>query len=216
MKARMLFGVLIAIVFATSLSANPRPLRKTGIGFRGGYWDMNDPSYEVRIHTDRFETTRIHAGGGGGWLFVFSRISPQDFVEFSFGGAGHAETLDKWSEEEVEVNAVTPLLLGLRHELFGGPRRADFYPYVTAGAGPYWIHHVLVEEKYGFDDRYETIETDSDVHFGGYLGAGMNFMLTSWMGLNLDGRYHLVDFNNNHDYSGFELGFGMIFMWGQW
>jgi hypothetical protein len=216
MKARMLFGVMIAIVFATSLSANPRPLRKTGIGFRGGYWDMNNASYEISVHRDHFETTRVKAGGGGGWLYVLSRVSPQDLFELSFGGAGHAETVDDWLDEEVKVDAVTPLLFGLRHELFGSTRRSDLYPYVSAGVGPYWIHHVIAVERRGFDDHYEAVDTDSKVDFGGYIGGGVNVMLTSWMGLNLDGRYHLVDFNNNHDYSGFELGFGMVFMWGQW
>ncbi len=217
MKSKRFLIMSFLLTMTVTLAANPQSLKKTGIGFRGSYWDMKISSPGVFVEHSHFNDTHVRAGGGGGWLFVFSRISPRDFVEFSIGGAGNAETTDNWfDKEEVKVEAVTPLLVGIRHDLLSAPGRSDLYPYVSAGLGPYWAHHVIAVEQYGYDDDYETVETTSKFLAGGYFGGGMNIMLTSWMGLNLDGRYHIVDFNANHEYSGFELGIGMIFMWGEW
>lgn len=62
----------------------------------------------------------------------------------------------------------------------------------------------------------EEVTINSKLKAGGYAGGGLDFMLTSWFGLNLDVKYHFVDFNSNSDFSGYEYGLGLQFMWGKY
>jgi outer membrane protein W len=126
-------------------------------------------------------------------------------------GSVKSETA-QFSGENVEVTALTPVLLGLRHILFSVHNPSALQPYITLGAGPYWLHDVKVRDRYYEDE----VTVKSKVKPGAYAGAGMDFMLASWVGLNFDVKYHFVDFNVNHDYSGFDYGLGFSFMWGRY
>lgn len=108
---------------------------------------------------------------------------------------------------------VVPVLLGMRYHLFSPQNRSNIRPYVAFGAGPYWFADIFVHEEY-WDEEEVTI--NSKLKAGGYAGGGLDFMLTSWFGLNLDVKYHFVDFNSNSDFSGYEYGLGLQFMWGKY
>ena len=41
-------------------------------------------------------------------------------------------------------------------------------------------------------------------------------MMTSWFGFNFDARYHFINFDVNHEKSGWEYGLGVVFAWGKY
>jgi outer membrane protein W len=136
-------------------------------------------------------------------------------MEFSLGGVGRAETRElHYYGEDVEVDAVASALIGLRHDLFSIRNPGAMQPYLAFGGGPYWINEILVEDRaFGLD---EEVTVKSKPKPGAYAGAGLNFMLSNWFGINFDVKYHFVDLNVNHDYSGWEYGFGVLVAWGRW
>jgi hypothetical protein len=210
------FTKMLALMIATlaalfSYSSVSAQVRSTGIGLRGTYWNMNNgPAHVIVTHHDDFSAVDI--GNGGGWLFLFSRIDEQTFFEFSLGAVGSVESVSSNGfRDNVNVTAVTPVLLGFRHNLFSMRSRSALQPYIAYGAGPYWLHDIKVREDFYGDEAL----VKSKLKPGAYAGGGMNFMATSWFGLNFDVKYHFIDFNVNHDISGFEYGLGFSFMWGR-
>ena len=51
---------------------------------------------------------------------------------------------------------------------------------------------------------------------GGYAAAGLNLHFTPSFALNFEAKYHLVDFDVNHDRSGVDIGLGLVFLWGNY
>ncbi len=188
------------------------PARTTGIGLRGSYWNMNNGPAQISV-TNLGHYTAVEVGNAGGWLYFFSRVDDRTFFEFSLGAVGNvkSETHNDFGED-VDATAVTPVLLGFRHNLFSLYSQSALQPYLAYGAGPYWLHDITVRDRF-FD---EEVVVKSKVKPGAYAGGGINFMMTSWFGLNFDMKYHFIDFNVNHDYSGFEYGLGFSFMWGRY
>lgn len=207
-----LLAAIATVLGATSTSMQAQtPVRSTGIGVRGTYWRMNNSPAQV-IVTNRADYQTVDVGNAGGWIFFLSRMSEQTFFEFSLGGVGSVKSETHYGfGEDVEAAVVTPLLLGFRFNLFSIYNENALQPYLAFGGGPYWLHDISVTERY-YD---EEVVVKSKVKGGGYAGGGMNFMMTSWLGLNFDVKYHFIDFNVNNDYSGFEYGLGFVFMWGK-
>ena len=110
----------------------------------------------------------------------------------------------------MDADVITPLLIGLKYNLLNHQNPSAFQPYIAFGAGPYWITHVTARDELYKEEV--TLKTDS--HRGGYLGGGFNFILTNWAAINFDLKYHFINFNVNHEYSGPEYGIGLQFMWG--
>jgi outer membrane protein W len=137
------------------------------------------------------------------------------FAELGLGAIGKVEARNNYfSDANVHVSAMNPLCFGLRYELFSIDNRSAFQPYITGGAGPYWISDILVKENNFGED--EQVSAKTDLLKGGYAGAGLNFALTSWLNFGLDARYHFVNFDKKHERSGWEYGFGLTFMWGRY
>src|SRR5574341_607561 len=165
------------------------------------------------IVTNYGDYSAVDVGNGGGWIFLFSRVDEQTFFEFSLGAVGNVKSEAQHAfGEDVEVTAITPVLLGFRHNLFSFYSQSALQPYIAYGAGPYWLHDITIHERFYGDEAV----VRSKVKPGAYAGGGMNFMMASWFGLNFDVKYHFIDFNVNHDYSGFEYGLGFSFMWGRY
>ncbi|MDZ7289009.1 MAG: hypothetical protein ONB44_01375 [candidate division KSB1 bacterium] len=215
MKSRAFFSltamvIMLGILRDTALAHTP--VRSTGIGLRGSYWNMNNGPVQI-IVSEYPAYTSVDFGNAGGWMYFFSRVEAQTFFEFSLGAVGNikSESITPF-REDVDVTAVTPVLLGFRHNLLSIHSPSALQPYIAYGAGPYWLHDVKIRNRYYEDE----VTVKSKVKPGAYAGAGMNFMLASWVGLNFDVKYHFVDFNVNHDYSGFDYGLGFSFMWGRY
>jgi outer membrane protein W len=216
MGKRMMSTVLslAAVIMTLFPAAAFAQSRATAIGFRGTYWDMANQPGGISVRQNG-GVTNINVGSGGGWLYFYSRVSDGWLFEFSLGVAGKAKTEDQdfWGEN-VEVNAVTPVLLGFRHNLLPYNTQSDLQPYLSFGAGPYWINDIKVRDRYYGDD--EEVYVKSKVKPGGYAGGGLNFMLGNWVGLNFDIKYHFVDFRKAHPNSGYEYGLGFFFTWGHY
>lgn len=208
-----LFGLIFfATVFGidSNLWGQIKP-KNAGIGVRGTYWKMNSDQDHIVIRNSRYRSD-YHVGSGGGWLYFFSRTGDYTFLEFSIGAVGKVTNEEEFVDgRETEVTAIVPIVLGMRYQLFDPRSGSALQPYLTFGGGPYWLSDILVFE----DDYYdEEIRIKTKLHAGGYAGGGINFMLGSNLGLNFDLRYHFIDFNKNHDFSGFEYGLGLNIHWG--
>lgn len=206
------FAAMATLAALLSYSSVQAQARSTGIGLRGTYWNMNNGPAHV-IVTDHDDYSAIDVGNGGGWIFFFSRVDEQTFFEFSLGVVGSVTSESHHDfGEDIDITAVTPVVLGFRHNLFSMRSQSALQPYIAYGAGPYWLHDIKVRDGIYTDEALVT----SRLKPGGYAGGGMNFMMASWFGLNFDVKYHFIDFNVNHDYSGFEYGLGFSFMWGKY
>ena len=207
-----IFMLLCMLLFVNSTQAYNNNM--AGIGFRGTHWRMGDSEHVVHVQTQP-GNAQVDVGNGGGYLYLFSRIDDNSFLELHFGAIGNVKAREEYAwGQEVDVNAVTPVLLGLRHHLFDYHSRMALQPYVVFGAGPYWFNDVFVRDDYmGFDEQ---VTVGTKARIGGYAGGGFNFMLSTWMGVNFDVKYHFINFNKDHEYSGYEFGLGLFFTWGEY
>jgi len=155
----------------------------------------------------------VDFSGAGGHLYLLSRVSDRLMLELTMGSAGSVNGVHDWDrDEDYDVTAVIPITLGVRCDLLpldsSGPAR----PYFSAGVGPYIVAKASVHHGW-FDDE---VSAEWDAHKGAYLGAGLDYRLTSWLWLNFDARHHFVEMDADNPYSGFEYGSGLQFMWGRY
>lgn len=197
--------VFLVFIGSTGLWAQGR---KTGMVFRGSFWPGNGEL--VAVSTGDGERS-VDVGRGGSWLVVYSRLSERNFLEFSVGGIGDVKTSSRvFREDEVNVQLMTPFTLGLHHHLIDLENSLAIQPYVGVGGGPYWLSDVHV-----WDDRRDAeVSIGSKLVPGVYGCAGFDFMMASWVGFNMDFKYHMVNMDPGHRNSGFEMGFGLLFRWG--
>jgi hypothetical protein len=210
---RAYFFVLLAFAFFVQTAAASNN-RRAGIGVRGAHWRMGEPENIVHVTTMPAHA-KVDVGNGGGYLYFFSRVSDATWMEFSIGAIGKVESKNEyfWGEE-VDVDAVTPVLLGFRHDLFSYDTKSSLIPYVAFGAGPYWFNDVYVRsDQFGIDNE---VLVKTKAKFGGYAGGGVNFGLTSWFGINFDARHHFMEFDVKNAKSGWEYGLGCYFSWGKY
>ncbi|MDZ7721736.1 MAG: hypothetical protein U5R06_02640 [candidate division KSB1 bacterium] len=212
MMKRTAFLMLLALLYFVNPCTGMD--RTAGIGFRGTFWNMDNSANSVSISNRPGYQAEYDLGGGGGYLFMFSRLNENMFLELTLGAVGKLESHQQYGwGEEVDVNAVTPLLLGFRTDLLPFDSRSALQPYAAAGMGPYWFSDVYVRDDYMIPE--EQVDVRTKARLGGYAGGGINFMFTDWMGFNFDVKYHFIDFNKKHEYSGYEYGMGIIFTWGR-
>ncbi|MBN1155912.1 hypothetical protein JXB12_13420 [candidate division KSB1 bacterium] len=202
--------ILVFQFYSSTFGTENRLLRSTGIGIRGSYWN---PSHEmVHIKVSNFgNEVLLNTGGCGGWLLLYSRVGERTLIEFGLGGIGQVEErTESFFETESDIFAITPILMGLRYEIIADNYHGSMSPYICFGGGPYWFSEIHATEKW----LEEEVTIDTKFNRGGYLGGGFMLMLNSWFAINADLRYHFIDFNVNHRYSGYEFGLGINLMWG--
>ncbi|MBN2354505.1 outer membrane beta-barrel protein [candidate division KSB1 bacterium] len=194
------------------------------IGVRASYFPMPYRSTQVHAsHPDcrvSFETE-----GFGGNFYFTSRISRNWLLEVTAGGIVSVRGVsegDCWDDcccgcedhecSDIDVESITPLLVGLRYQLTSLGRHSNLQPYVSAGAGPYWISRVqTVTEPFE-----EEVTTSAQAKRGAYAGAGFDCAVAGWLGFNVDVKYHFVDLDASDRYSDFEFGVGVQIMWGSY
>jgi hypothetical protein len=215
MKRSMMW---ISVILVLCLASSPAKLqaensvKSAGIGLRTSFWDLPGVSNRVVARPLDGEDW-IDFGGTGGHIYLLSRIADRMMLELNFGSVGTIKGVHRWSEDnDFDLTAVIPMTLGIRYDLLPLHHRSGARPYLAAGAGPYIIARATVRESW-FEDE---VTTEWDGHKGAYLGFGVDYRLTGWLGLNLDARHHFVDLNANNDYSGTEYGIGFQFMWGRY
>ncbi|MBN2091181.1 outer membrane beta-barrel protein [candidate division KSB1 bacterium] len=226
-KSIFMLAILMFLAAALSVQGKQTVIRTTGIGFRGTYWNSNFTASDFNVYHNKYYS-EVNVGGGGGWLSFYSRINSNWLAEISLGGIGRVEAKSTANDSQfVHASVITPLVFGVRHELFSHNRNSGFQPYLSAGVGPYWFHDIVTKQEYHDywdNDRHWHDDNDEDVEVsaktkvmkGAYAGGGVNMALTSWMGLNFDVKYHFVDFDSKNKNSGYEFGLGLNFMWGRY
>lgn len=182
-----------------------------GIGVRGSYWNANSNS-TIHVIDDHLRST-VEIGGAGGWVNFLSRSGDRWFIELGLGGIArvidHIETRDR---SETYVTTIVPMVLGMRYHLSSPETSSPLRPYLAFGGGPYWLADITV-----FETRHQDeVIVESHLMKGAYLGGGFDFMLTNWLGLNLDVKYHFLDLSSSNPNSGYEYGVGVQFMWGHY
>ena len=91
---RILFTLmLMSVCISTSLHAVPR---SHGIGLRVAFWNVTD--HPTRIDLGGYgESATVNIGGAGSWIYFFSRMHNNWFLEFHLGAvAGVHEEHDEY------------------------------------------------------------------------------------------------------------------------
>lgn len=202
------FAVIILMLIMTNISmADGWP--RTGLGFRASYADIVNKAQWISVNSTGSD---VNVGAYGGSIFFYSKIQNQLYVEFTLGAIGSVhDRVDYWDREETNTAALIPVLFGARYELLSPTIKSNLRPYVSAAIGPYWLNEIRVYGDHYYDEEV-TIETF--IRLGGYVGVGMNFMLSKDFAINYDMRYHVVDFQDQRYHNGFEIGIGFTILWG--
>ena len=204
--------VIVTVLVLIPLFVFAQNVKSTGIGLRCSYYDMTNGPMEVSV-INHGQHTKANVGGGGGWLYLYSRVGDNLFLEINVGAVGEVrEETHNYNESKIDVSAITPILLGLRQELLSPYNQSNLRPYFSFGAGPYWISDVIVRE----DSFSEEVSVNTILERGGYLGGGFDFKLCSWLAFNFDAKYHFIDFDKKHELSGVDYGLGFTIMWGNY
>lgn len=201
--------VPVLLLISTVIFAQPE-LKSTGIGFRSSFYNPSTQTSSVTIsrHLRYSVNNSVNAGG---CLYVFSRIGENTLLEFSIGNIASIEQeVSFFALQKIDVFNMTPILFGLRYDFLQSQNRSLLQPYLSGGFGAYVLSDVKVVQNI----LYEDVEVFTNIKPGLYLGSGLNIHLGSWIALNFDGKYHLVNVNPNYEHSGFEFGIGFNFSWG--
>jgi len=211
--AKVLLPIIVtAALFSGSLDAGAQVHRRTtGITLRGGAWGGWPEGNRPLVFGSGDQLSYFDGDGVGGWISFVSRMNDNVLVELSLGAVVRSvEELHHSAGTDAYVEALVPLLLGTRVFPFEPTRSSALRPYLSFGAGPYWMADITSIET--FSDHDVTVDSRSEL--GGYLGVGADFMISDWFGLNFDVKRHYVDFQAHHEYSGYEVLMGLQFMWG--
>jgi hypothetical protein len=206
-----IFSILFICLCANTVSA--QGLRSSGIGFRVSYWNMHDAEGGFRVSTGGLNQS-VNIEGFGFWLNFYSRVHNRWFMELNLGFVGRIDVEQKLLDKEnVDVEGVIPFLFGIRYDLLTNRSPSRFHPYLSLGGGSYWRSStsVRVDEVTG----QEYVSAQGDANLGAYLGGGFNLPISSWLGLNFDLKYHLVELKVAKGISGPEFSIGLNFMWGK-
>ncbi len=187
--------------------------RSTGIGFRLNFWNITNKPTTVSVSAQS-QTANIDISGAGGTLYFFSRVHDNLFFEINLEAVASVQTIaTATAEESTKVNLVMPILLGLRYDLLSSRLTSKVQPYISFGGGPYWTQKGESDINGFTPDAEQTFE--AEFLYGLYGGLGANILLTDWMALNLDLKYHMPELNVDHKYGGLDFGLGLSFMWGK-
>ena len=209
-NSKIYFGIMLLLLLIPGV--HQAQIKSTGIGLRGSYYGTGDKDMEF-VNVEYHEFTHSADVGAGGSLFLFSRFADQWFVEFTVGGLARVNAEQKvWFDEEVEVFSVVPMLVGIKYDILPLRSKSLLRPYVSIGPGAYIVSDVLVQRKFGIEHGHVRTRVRGGLH----AGAGFNFFFTESFGLNFETKYHLVDFDPDNNRTGFELGIGLLFMWGEY
>jgi len=182
--------------------------RSSGIGVRMSFWKPHNIGTDVNVGYSGVRTTV--GNGEGGYLYYFTRLKENWYLETMFGGTGtvlftNIGSLGTYTSEM----SVVPLLFGARNDFLSLEHGSIFQPYWSFGGGIHWISKVKSSTVQGVEAN-----VGSDAQFGIYGGTGINALISSRFAINADIKYHLLEFNPSKEYSGMEYSFGLTYMWG--
>lgn len=187
--------------------------RSHGLGLRLSFWNMADQNMRFNFHTTSVQGS-VDLAGVGFWLSYHSRIQRNWFMQYDLATVAsiHSNMIGG-QRSESRISTVIPLLLGIRYYPFADGLRGSLQPWFGAGAGPYWVTDFDIRES-GTGTEVD-IEGSGKAFYGGYASIGAHLLITSWLALTFDTKYHFVDWRSKGIYSGPEFGLGMTLMWGK-
>ena len=203
------YVVIISVfVLASNILLAQGISRSSGLGVRASIWKPDNIGSDVNVGA--FPITTSVGSGEGGYLYYYTRLNENWYLEIMFGGTGTINfnkvgTLGTYSSQQ----SITPLLFGLRNDFLSLEHGSIFQPYWTFGGGLHWISSI----KSGITQNIDT-SIGNESQIGIYVGTGLNAILSSRFALNADLKYHLLEFNPEREYSGLEYAFGITYMWG--
>jgi hypothetical protein len=205
---KKILPLIILVLFTTQLVAQGIS-RSTGIGVRYTVWKPNDPVGSIDVG---YATATVVSGSAeGGELYFFTRLKDRWFLETSIGGTGMIAVVKAGTSGTYSgFSSITPFLFGARYDLLSPEYGSAFQPYFSFGSGIHWINREATSS--GTGGVY--VGNEKNTQFGLFGGAGLNVVLTKWLALNADLKYHLLNFKPDADYSGFQFGLGFSIMWG--
>jgi outer membrane protein W len=207
----MVAGVLVVASLMPVATVAQISRRSAGLVLRGGAWSQSEGQSRL-VWTSDDEHTLYDGAGLGGWISFIGRVGPNLSFELSLGTVVRTvEEVKHAQGTDTYVEGVVPFLAGLRFLPLAPRRGAGVVPYLSLGGGPYWVGDVVDKERVGGNDT----SVDFEARFGGYVGFGVDVMVTDWFGLNFDLKRHFVDLREDHELSGVELGGGLGFFWGR-
>jgi outer membrane protein W len=199
-------------VLAASMNVSAQVTRHgAGLILRGSAWSQ--PGGQGRLVWQSEDQHTLYDGAGfGGSISFVGPVSSALAVELSLGAAvRRIEEVKHELGTDTYVAATVPLLAGLRFHPLASGRGSAVHAYVSAGGGPYWVGDVVELDSGASED----VTADFRHELGGYVGAGVDVMITGWFGLNFDVKRHFVDFRTHYERSGFEYSTGLMFLWGR-
>ena len=167
MKRFHLFLALIIMSIIQLESFAQGISRSTGLGVRVGFWNITGQPTRIHISGDQGKAY-VDLSGVGAYLHFFSRAHNNLFFEMNLGAIGSVQSeADENLETNVDIEALVPLLFGLRYHLFGTRLSGAFHPYISIGGGPYWATSV----KSSNNIMSTNVTIASQLDYGGYLGG---------------------------------------------
>ncbi|MDZ7721737.1 MAG: hypothetical protein U5R06_02645 [candidate division KSB1 bacterium] len=185
--------------------------RSNGLGVQMNYWNITGRRTHVLVD-NMTGSVDVDISGAGGSVFFFSRATRNLFLEMSTGAVGGVRVKhENMIDSEVDVESLISLLAGLRYDIFSTRLPGAMQPYLSGGGGPYWAVSVQTSQAQSLAGQEEVA---SMMEYGWYAGGGLYYVLTNWLAVNADVKYHSIQYPEKN-YSGLQLGVGACVMWGQ-
>jgi hypothetical protein len=232
MKRYIIITSILVFLLATGVMANDYP--KSNIRFNLGGWGTSNSNFGIRAdHRDVGNNERVTdvelSGLSAG--FALSHMVDQRFAwEVSLGGLSDSEIKTRYKDyddyyyettySKVHSVSVSYMAAGLLYYPLSELSHFEentyhrvnsvIRPYVSAGLGYYFGVDVTSNEDDVTDADFDTTE-------GGFVGVGLDLVMSRHFLFNVDLRYHFVEFdallNGESDYSGTNIlaGFKIAF-----
>jgi hypothetical protein len=168
---------------------------------------------ETAVRVGETETTTKAGGFMGGLTYSYWLQEDLAMSISLLGMVGDLETKTATSEVSTHTVTVAPILMGVRYYLPRSSFETSWRPFLSVGMGPY----IGTETKSEINQTV-LVEQSTVTAFGGFLGGGIDFILSRHFTIGLNTGYHfMTDFSEplggRDNYSGpeFSIGFGYVF-----
>lgn len=213
MNFSRLIVVTVSIILTPLFVINAGPVnRKNRIGMQMGMWNQVTGS---RCETGYgLTTTTVEANGFmGGISYEHLFLDNMALTFFAGGMLASVETYATVRGTTTETAVVVPVLFGLKYYFVGLTSNPSVRPFARAAVGPFTGEQEKTEEDFG----RVVVEDRSESTIGGQIGAGVDFMMNSFMMMEFGLGYNLMsDFDRpiggSRNYSGPQFNFGMSFV----
>ena len=107
-------NICFACLFVASSCFSQGITRRSGLGLRLSYWNVNDKATRMYVSSST-QSTDVAVKGVGLHVFYFTRLRDYLFLETSLGVIADAEVnVEVAGRERISSSSIIPLLLGVR------------------------------------------------------------------------------------------------------